>query len=394
MATRRTTDSNTAEEPGQGFLLDDPGTLKEVVRQWLQELLENELHDYLGAGRYERTGSRRGYRSGHRPRRLQTRLGELALSVPTERTGGYRTRLFARYQRSEQAFLLTLQEMYLQGVSTRKVRRITEELCGSDVSASTVSRLVRRLDEDLAAWRNRRLPEAYPYLVVDARYERVRQGGRITSQGVLLMVGISAGGQRDIIGVTLANTESEPSWTEALRELIRRGLHGVQLVVSDDHEGLVAAIRRCFQGPVLWQRCQKHFLDNVLALVSKRDRHELWQALRTVFDAASLEHAQTRLAEVVAEWRERYPRLADKLEAETEDTLAFFQFPKRHWVRIRTTNMLERYNEELRRRTKVIRVFPNPASCLRLVTAHAMEQAAEWAAQPQYLDMSPLDDAP
>jgi putative transposase len=271
------------------------------------------------------------------------------------------------------------------------VRHITEELCGTRVSASTVSRLVRRLDADLEAWRNRRLQEAYPYLVVDARYERVRVGGRITSQAVLLIVGVAASDQRDIIGVTLANTESETSWTEVFRELLRRGLRGVRLVVSDDHEGLVAAVRRCFQG-AQWQRCQKHFLDNVLVLVSKKDRKALWSALRTVFDTASRRHAETRLAEVVAEWRERYPALADKLEEETEDTLTFYDFPDSHWRRIRTTNMLERYNEELRRRTRVIRVFPNPASCLRLVTAHAMEQASEWAAQIPYLDMSLLKD--
>jgi transposase-like protein len=370
--------------------LNDAGFLKEVVQRLVQELLETELNEYLGAERYERSEGRRGYRSGHRPRRLRTRLGELALAVPTERSGDFRTGLFERYQRSEQAFLLTLQEMYLAGVSTRKVRHITEELCGTRVSASTVSRLVRRLDADLEAWRNRRLQEAYPYLVVDARYERVRVGGRITSQAVLLIVGVAASDQRDIIGVTLANTESETSWTEVFRELVRRGLRGVRLVVSDDHEGLVAAVRRCFQG-ARWQRCQKHFLDNVLALVSKKDRKALWSALRTVFDTASRRHAETRLAEVVAEWRNRYPALADKLEEETEDTLAFYDFPDSHWRRIRTTNMLERYNEELRRRTKVIRVFPNPASCLRLVTAHAMEQASEWAAQIPYLDMSLLE---
>lgn len=391
MATRRTSDGNLTEQSGQAFLLNDAGFLQEVVRRYVQKLLEVEMSEYVGAGRYERTEGRRGYRSGHRPRTLQTRLGELALAVPTERTGGFRTGLFERYQRSEQAFLLALQEMYLQGVSTRKVRQITEELCGTQVSASTVSRMVRRLDEGLAAWRDRRLVESYPYLVVDARYERVRQGGRVTSQGVLLVVGVSASGQRDIIGVMLANTENEPSWTEVFRELVRRGLHGVRLVVSDDHEGLVASVRRCFQG-AQWQRCQKHFLDNVLVLVGKRDRGELWQALRTVFDAASFEHAQVRLAEVVAEWRERYPQVADKLEEETEDTLAFFHFPGSHRLRIRTTNMLERYNQELRRRTKVIRVFPNAASCLRLVTAHAMEQAAEWAGQPQYLDMSLLEN--
>ena len=390
MATRRTSDSNATDRSGQAFLLNDAGFLQEVVRRCVQQVLEVEMNEYVGAGRYERTEGRRAYRSGHRPRTFRTRLGELELAVPTERTGGFRTGLFERYQRSEQAFLLALQEMYLQGVSTRRVRQITEELCGTDVSASTVSRMVRRLDEGLEAWRSRRLQEAYPYLVVDARYEHVRQGGRITSQGVLLVVGVTLSGQRDIIGVMLANTESETSWTEVFRELVRRGLHGVRLVVSDNHEGLVAAVRRCFQG-ALWQRCQKHFLDNVLVLVSKRDRGELWRALRTVFDAASLEHAKSRLAEVVTEWRGRYPQVADKLEEETEDTLAFFHFPSDHRVRIRTTNMLERYNEELKRRTRVIRVFPNPASCLRLVTAHAMEQAAEWAAQSQYLNMSLLE---
>lgn len=390
MATISQSDDRRPEVGRQEFLLNDPGFLQGVVRGLVQELLEAEMDEYLGAGRYERVTSRRGYRSGHRPRRLLTRLGELDLAVPTERSGRYRTRLFERYQRSEQAFLLTLQEMYLAGVSTRKVRQITEELCGYEISASSVSRAVCRLDEDLTVWRNRRLTESYPYLIVDARYGQVRQGGRVMSQGSLLVCAVGASGQRDIIGVYQANTESETSWTEVFRDLVRRGLAGVRLVVSDDHEGLVAAIRRCFQG-VLWQRCQKHYQDNVLALVSKKDRSMLRQALRTVFDAASHEHAQVRLAEVVVEWRERYPAVSDKLEAETENTLAFFRFPASHWLRIRTTNMLERYNEELRRRTKVIRVFPNAAASLRLTTAHAMEQAAEWAAQNQYLDMRMLD---
>jgi putative transposase len=374
----------------QAFLLDDPSFARDVVQRFVQRLLEQEMTEFLGAGRYARTDARSGYRSGHRPRKMNTRVGSLSLEVPTERSGRFRTAVFDRYQRSEQAFLLTLQEMYLQGVSTRKVREITEELCGVAISASTVSRLSKPLDEDLARWRNRRLAEPYPYLIVDARYERVRQNERIESQGVLVITGVSSRGQRDIIGVSVANTESETSWTEAFRELNRRGLTGVRLVISDQHEGLVAGIRRCFQG-AQWQRCQKHFLDNVLALVGRRDRKALWQALRTVFDAATLLHARERLAEVVAEWRPRYPELADKLEAETEDTLACFNFPASHRVRIRTTNMLERYNEELRRRTRVIRIFPNAASCLRLISALAQEQAAEWAGQPVYLDMSELD---
>ncbi len=385
-----TVDDSGSDAAKQAFLVNDPGFMQEVVRKFLQNLLEQEMTDYLHAAPYERSAGRLGYRSGRRVRKLVTRAGSLSLDVPTERSGHFRTAVFDRYQRSEQAFVLTLQEMYLAGVSTRKVRAITEELCGTAISASTVSRLTKRLDEDLARWRNRRLVESYPYLIVDARYERVRQNERIEGQGVLVISGVSGKGQRDILGVAVANTESETSWTEVFRDLSRRGLSGVRLVVSDGHEGLVASVRRCFQG-ALWQRCQTHFMHNVLALVTKCDRKALWQALRSVFDAPTLEHAKARLAEVAREWRPRYPDLADKLEEETEDTLACFQFPAGHRMRIRTTNMMERLNEELRRRSRVVSIFPNAASCLRLMTALAQEQAAEWAAQLTYLDMTELE---
>jgi putative transposase len=387
---KMTADDSRSDATKQAFLVNDPGFMQDVVRKFLQNLLEQEMTDYLRATPYERSAGRLGYRSGHRPRKLVTRAGTMSLDVPTERTGHFRTAVFDRYQRSEQAFVLTLQEMYLAGVSTRKVRAITEELCGTSISASTVSRLTKRLDEDLARWRNRRLVESYPYLIVDARYERVRQNERIEGQGVLVISGVSGKGQRDILGIAVANTESETSWTEIFRDLNRRGLAGVRLVVSDDHEGLVASIRRCFQG-ALWQRCQTHFMHNVLALVTKCDRKSLWQALRSIFDAPTLEHAKARLAEVVAEWRPRYPDLADKLEEETEDTLTCFLFPAGHRMRIRTTNMMERLNEELRRRSRVVSIFPNAAACLRLMTALAQEQAAEWAAQLTYLDMAELE---
>ena len=236
-----TADDSRRTAERQEVLLNDPDFLRQVVGRLLQGMLEQEMSEFLGAGLYERAESRRGFRSGHRPRQLKTRLGRLDLRVPTERSGRFQTGLFAGYQRSEQAFLLALQEMYLQGVSTRKVRQVTEELCATPVSASSVSRLSRRLDEDLARWRNRRLTVAYPYVIVDARYEKVRQYDRVDSQGVLIIIGVSAHGQRDIIGVMVANTESETSWTEAFRDLIRRGLHGVRLVVSDEHTGLVAA---------------------------------------------------------------------------------------------------------------------------------------------------------
>jgi len=227
-------------------------------------------------------------------------------------------------------------------------------------------------------------------MAIDTRYERVRQNERIESQGVLVISGVSGAGQRDIVGLALANTESETSWTEVFRDLARRGLKGVRLVVSDDHEGLVAAVRRCFQG-ALWQRCQTHFMHNMLALVSKSDRQALRLALRTVFDAATMEHARKRLAEVVGEWRQGHGELADRLEAETEDCLACFHFPAGHRIRIRTTNMMERVNEALRSRTRVVRIFPNGAACLRLITALAQEEADEWAAQPTYLDMKELE---
>jgi putative transposase len=385
-----TADDSRSDAAKQAFLVNDPGFMQDVVRKFLQNLLEQEMTDYLHATPYERSAGRLGYRSGRRPRKLITRAGTLSLDVPTERTGQFRTSVFCRYQRSEQAFVLALQEMYLQGVSTRKVRAITEELCGTSVSASTVSRLTKRLDEDLARWRNRRLTESYPYMIVDARYERVRQNERIESQGVLVISGVSGAGQRDILGLAVANTESETSWTEVFRDLLRRGLHGVRLVVSDDHEGLVAAVRRCFQG-ALWQRCQTHFMHNVLALVSKSDRQALRLALRTVFDAATMEHARKRLAEVVVEWRPSHGELADKLEAETEDCLACFHFPAGHRIRIRTTNMMERLNEAFRSRTRVIRIFPNSTACLRLITALAQEEAGEWATQLTYLDMKELE---
>jgi len=233
-----TADDSRSDAAKQTFLLNDPGFMQGVVQQFIQNLLDHEMTDYLHATPYERSAGRLGYRSGRRPRKLKTRAGTLSLDVPTERTGHFRTAVFDRYQRSEQAFVLALQEMYLQGVSTRKVRAITEELCGTSVSASTVSRLTKRLDEDLARWRNRRLVESYPYLIVDARYERVRQNERIESQGVLVISGVSGKGQRDILGVAVANTESETSWTEVFRDLNRRGLSGVRLVVSDDqHDG-------------------------------------------------------------------------------------------------------------------------------------------------------------
>src|SRR5919112_4634070 len=256
----RRVDAGTAQE----ILLDDPGFLKEIVERVLQELLEAEMTEHIGAAPYERTERRTGQRNGHKPRALRTRVGTLNLLVPQDREGTFSTRLFTRYQRNEKALVVALMEMYVEGVSTRKVKEITEELCGISFSKSLVSSLAGSLDSELEAWRNRRLEaEAYPYVFVDARYEKVRVAHKVISQGVLVVSAVRDDGFREIVGLEVADTESEATSQELFRSLKRRGLSGVELVVSDDHEGLKAAIARHFQG-ASHQRCQVHYMRNLL----------------------------------------------------------------------------------------------------------------------------------
>ena len=308
--------------------------------------------------------------------------------MPQDRDGTFSTELFARYQRSEQALVSTLLEMYLQGVSTRKVAAITEALCGTGFSKSQVSALASRLDADLTAWRTRSLGEhAYPYLSVDARYEHVRRAGRVVSQGVLVVAGVRDDGVREVLAVEVADTESETSYQALFRSLKERGLQGVELVTSDDHRGLRSAIARHFQG-ASWQRCQVHVTRNLVAGVNRTQRRALADDLRGIFAAATYEQAQASARAAADRWRLTHPVIATRLEEDLEDALTCLAFPAEHRVRIRTTNGLERLNQELKRRTRVVRIFPNPASLLRLVTALAMEQSEEWVSGRRYLDMS------
>src|ERR687885_1833855 len=257
-----------AEEVLQGALLDDPNFLREIVERVLQETLEAEMTEHVGAAPYERTEKRTGHRNGHKPRTLRTRVGTLNLLVPQDREGTFSTRLFSRYQRNEKALVLALMEMYIEGVSTRKVKEITEELCGTSFSKGLVSSLAGSLDSELQAWRMRRLEAAsYPYVFVDARYEKVRVDGRVVSQGVLLVSAVRDDGFREILAVEVADTESEATYQQLFRSLKARGLKGVELVVSDDHEGLKAAIERHFQG-ASWQRCQFHYAEDLLKMVA------------------------------------------------------------------------------------------------------------------------------
>ncbi len=281
-------------------------------------------------------------------------------------------------------------EMYLEGVSTRKVTEITEALCGTSFSKSQVSRLTGDLDAELAAWRDRPLAEhTYPYLVVDARYEHVREGGRVMTQGVLIVSGVRDDGRREILAVDVADTESEATYREVFRQLKGRGLTGVQLVTSDDHAGLRAAIERYFQGAG-WQRCQVHYIRNLVAMVGASKRKEMTADLRALFTATTPIQARTMARQLADKWRGTHPAVARSLEEESEDCFACLAFPLAHQARIRTTNGLERLNQELKRRTRVIRIFPNRNACLRLVTALCAEQSEEWESGRQYLDMTEL----
>jgi transposase-like protein len=352
----------------------------------LQGLLEEEMTAHVGAEPYERTEGRRGHRNGYKPRSLKTRVGTLDLLVPQDREGRFRTELFERYQRSEKALVLALVQMYLEGVSTRKVKRITEQLCGLEISRSQVSALVVDLQVEIDAWRSRPLAKRYPYLVIDARYEKVRRRPHVVSQAVLVVVGIGEDGRREVLGTYLADSESEATWSDVFKDLKGRGLEGVQYVVSDDHEGLVAAVQRYFQGAV-WQRCQVHLVRNLLAKVSPKDRPWVLGAWRAVREAETPEEARARLRELVEALEAKHPEVAAWLEEAGEEALAVYALPEEHRKRMRSTNMLERLNQELKRRTRVVRIFPDGASCLRLVTALAMETSEEWEARI-YLDMT------
>ena len=384
----RRTDARTA----QGTLLEDPGFLKEMVRRVLQELLEAEMTEHIGAAPYERGEGRTGHRNGHKPRTLRTRVGTLNLLVPQDREGTFSTRLFARYQRNEKALCLALMEMYVEGVSTRKVKDVTEALCGTSFSKSTVSNLAAGLDAELGAWRSRPLEAAaYPYVFVDARYEKVRAAGRVVSQGVLVVSGVCVpDGMREILAVEVADTESEATYQELFRSLKARGLSGVELVVSDGHEGLKAAISRHFQGSS-WQRCQVHYSRNLLGMVGTNKRKDLGADLRTIFAAPGREQALGLASSVAEKWRGKgNERVAEHIEEHVEECLSCLAFPESHRKRIRTTNGQERLNQEIKRRTRVVRIFPNREACLRLVTALAVEQSEEWVTGRRYLDMSEL----
>jgi putative transposase len=350
-----------------------------------------EMTEALQAGKGERVAGRLGYRSGYYERRLVTRVGVLELRVPQDRAGRFSTELFERSQRSEKALVAALAEMYVQGVSTRKVKAVTEELCGHGFSASSISAAPARLDGVLKAFAERTLDEGYPYLILDARYERIREAGVIRNQAVLVAIGVDWEGRRQVLGVELANRESHSSWRDFLAGLKGRGLFGVEFVVSDDHPGLKAAIREVLP-QADWQRCYVHFLRNALDYVPRKVDDDCLMELRWFYDRRDLAEVRRDIAQWLTKWAAKYPKLTSWVEENVEETLTYYRLPLAHHKHMKSTNMLERLNQELKRRTLVVRIFPNGASCLRLVRALAAEIHEGWLEATRYLNMEHLKE--
>ena len=365
----------------QGLFAEADGP-RRVLEALANAAMRHEVAAHLGAGPHERAAGRRGHRNGHKPRTLKTRVGELELDVPQVRgCEPYHPSMFNRWQRGERALLVACAEMYFQGVSTRNVREVLESMCAGEVSAMTVSRVAAELDEKLAAFRGRRLDHtAWPYLKVDARYERVRVDGRVVSQAVLVTVGFDAAGRREVLDWRVADSESEQSWGGLFRDLKDRGMSGVRLVVSDAHAGIRAALARHFQG-VAWQRCQVHFKRELCAKVSYKRSRELIKDVLAVFAGGDRAECLRRGEEMACKWEASCPAVAAMLRAGLEDCLTVLSFPADHRARLTSTNMLENLMRRLKKRTRVVGVFPNRASCDRLIGALLMEMHEQWQAE-------------
>lgn len=364
-------------------VFEEPKRLMELLKVICQAAMSQEVSRHLGAELHERSEGRRGHRNGSKPRKIKTRAGELELDVPQVRgCEPYHPSLFGKWQRSERALLVACSEMYFQGVSTRNVRNVLEAMCpGGEVSSATVSRVAMELDEKLATFRSRRLDEQdYPYLKVDARYEKVRVDGRVISQAVLVVMGYTGQGKREILDWRVADSESESSWSSVFADLKDRGLSGVKLVVSDAHRGIVAAVRRHLQG-ASWQRCQVHFKRELLRKVSYKLAGELMRDVLSVFAGESAGECLQRGEEMAQRWQSRSPAIAGMLREGLSDCLTVLSFPGEHRRRLSSTNVLENLMRRLKKRTAVVCVFPSKSSCDRLIGAQLLEVHEQWLSE-------------
>jgi putative transposase len=367
----------------------EPDFLREAIQVLSAALMEVEVRAKAGAERYERSAERTTYRNGYRERTWQTRVGDIALRIPKLREGSYFPSLLEPRRRAEQALVAVIQQAYIQGVSTRKVDELVQALGLSGVDKSAVSRLCRELDEVVAVFRTRPLEVAYPYLWLDALYVKVRQNHRIVSQAVVIAVGVRETGERAVLGFAVGASEEEAFWTAFLRSLLARGLQGVPFVVSDAHEGLKAAIAAVLQG-ASWQRCRVHFLRNLLARVPQRDKALVAATVRTIFAQPDRAAAGQQLGEVARALEDRWPQAAALLMAAEDDVLAYMAFPREHWTRLYSTNLLERLNREVKRRTDVVGVFPDEPAVVRLVGAVLLELDDEWQVERRYFSLESM----
>jgi putative transposase len=379
-------ESNVVETVVQLLCESGLSQMAEAVRIMLNEAMRLERSRVIEAEPYQRTERRRGYANGFKPKTLDTRLGAITFEVPQTRNVEFYPSALEKGIRSERALKLAIAEMYVQGVSTRKVTEVMKQLCGLEVSSAQVSRATQLLDEELSAWRQRPIGEI-PYLVFDARYEKVRHGGSVVSCAVLIAVGITPDGHRSLLGVSVSLSEAEVHWREFLGSLQERGLHGVKLIISDNHAGLKTAREARFTG-IPWQRCQFHLQQNAAHYVPRISmRPEVASDLRAIFNSPDRAEAERHLQITVRKYDKSAPKLAAWMAENVPEGLTVFELPESHRRRLRTSNLLERLNKEIKRRTRVATLFPNEAALLRLVSAVLMEISEEWETEKIYLRM-------
>lgn len=374
MANPRMTDQDLFDHLAQA----DTAELRLVLEHGLQRLIELEASAFIGADRHERTPDRTNSRNGHRSHILDTGMGRIEVEIPKLRQGSFFPSLLEPRRRIDRALLAVIQEAYVHGVSTRKVDDLVAAMGGCSISKSQVSRICVELDKELAVFRERRLDDdEYVYVWFDATFEKVREGGRIVSQATVVAIGVRSTGEKSVLGVAVGASESEPFWMEFCRSLVARGLSGVRLAISDAHEGLKKAIAACFAG-ASWQRCKVHFLRNCAAAVSKQHVPAVLAVVKTIFIQPTAEATKTAVEHALSVLEPRYPKVASMLREAENDLLAYLAFPPEHWRSISSTNVIERVNAEIDRRAKVVGIFPNSASLLRLATAVLQEQHDEW----------------
>lgn len=360
------------------------GGLAPVLEQLYNELMRIEREQHLGAAPYERSESRRGYANGFKDKTVRTASGAMHLKVPQVRGIEFYPSCLEKGCRSERALKLAIAEMYVQGVSTRRIEKITKELCGLEISSTQVSRLVSLMDQELDAFRKRTLKN-YPYVYFDARYEKVRHEGIVRDLAVLIAIGVNEEGQREVLGISVSLSEAETHWRKFFESLQQRGLAGVKLMVSDDHSGLNAARRAVFPS-IPWQRCTFHMAQNAQSYAPKQEmRREIAQTMQDIFNAPSREQAIENKKQAIEKYEKTASKFSEWLETNVDEGLTFFDYPREHWKKIRTSNSMERLNQEIKRRTRIVRVFPNEKSCERLITAILQEVHDEWIAGNKYI---------